>query len=473
MSRLRIYPTKENTIASGIYASYNSSQNAVADLWYGGGVTIGGDFRHSISRHLMYFDLTELQAKLSSCEINPALRVTYRLRMKNAIPSDKVLDKEQEFYRMQKAIASSFDLIAFPLDKSWDEGRGYDLLKEKDLVNNFELPRISGYSNWYSATSMTAWTEGGVFDNPTASTTYHGQQHFEIGGEDVDMDITDMVKDWLSGGTTNHGLGIAFRRDYELLSTDTRYIASFFTHNTNFSHKPFIEVIFDEQKIMDDRLQVSNNRVCRLFLYTFSGNSAVNYSSASTVSILDASNSVVMSGLVPTQMEKGVYFVDVFMSGASRGQRYKDVWSGVSFNPPYDQQDITQAFTIQDNYYTANPPDVNEYSMDIYGLPNGAILSNDEMIRVFCDMRVNYGLNPPSKSYNLKYRILMNQQDEVVPWTSVNQAVIGGKKTNYFLLDTSWLLHNQTYKVQFKIEELGTSRIMPFSNTFKVQRPFS
>ncbi len=473
MSRLRIYPTKENTIASGIYAPYNSSQNAVADLWYGGGVSTGTDFRNSISRHLMYFDLSGLSAKIAAREINTALTVTYRLRMKNAIPSDKVLDKEQEFHRMQKSIASSFDLIAFPINMAWDEGRGFDLLKEKNLVNELSSPRLSGYSNWDSATSVTPWTEAGVFTNPTASTTYHATQHFALGGEDMNMDVTSIVEDWLSGGTTNNGIAIAYRRDYELLSGNTRYISTFFTNNTNFAHKPYLEVVFDEQKIMDDRLQVSNNRRCRLFLYTFSGHSAANYYSASTVSIVDSTNTVVTSGLVPTQLEKGVYYVDVFMSGTSRGQKFKDIWYGVSFDPPYDQQNITQTFSIQDNYYTSNLPDLNEYALDVYGLTNGGTYSNDEVIRVYCDMRVNYSLNAPVKSYNLKYRIVMNHQEEVIPWTDVNQAVIGGKKTNYFLMDTSWLLHNQTYSVEFKIEELGTSRIMPVAHTFKVLRPFS
>ncbi len=79
----------------------------------------------------------------------------------------------------------------------------------------------------------------------------------------------------------------------------------------------------------------------------------------------------------------------------------------------------------------------------------------------------------PVKPYNiLLYRIVMNHQEEVIPWSRVNQAVISGKRANYFLMDTSWLLHNQTYSIQFKVEELGTSRILPFDTTFKVLRPF-
>lgn len=471
MSRLRIYPTKENTIASGVYATYNSSQNAVADLWYGGGLTSEGDFAASISRHLLYFDISSLQQKIASGEINSALTVSYRLRMKNAVPSDKVLDKEQEFKKMQRAIAASFDIVAFPIDMAWDEGRGYDIIRERSLIRQMASPRLSGYSNWDRATTLNTWTEPGIFTDPTASTTNYATQHFAVGNEDLNIDISGMVNDWLSGGT-NNGLAVAYTREYELMSSDTRYISSFFTHNTNSAFKPYMEVIFDEQVIMDDRMNMTNNRRGRLFLYTFSGNSAANYYSASTVNVLNSNNTPVHTGLIPTQMEKGVYYVDVFMSGASRGQKFKDVWQGVTFDPGYDAQDITQTFSIDDNYYTANQPSLNEYALDVYGISNGSILSNDEVIRVHCDLRVNYSLNPPDKSYRLLYRLVMNNQEEPIPWTPVNQTVMSGRRTNYFLMDTSWLLHNQTYSIQFKIEEMGTSRIMPFSTAFKVLRPF-
>ena len=472
MSRLRIYPSKENTIASGIYSIYNSSQNPVTDLWYGGGVNNGIDFRHSVSRHLLKFDLDGLRAKIANVDINTGLTVTYRLRMKNAVPSNKTLEKEMEFNKMQKSIASSFDLLAFPVDKAWDEGRGYDMLKQKTLVNLDAEHRITGYSNWHSATSTEDWTEDGVFTDPTASTVNYVYQHFDIGSEDINMDITSMVNDWLSGGSENHGLCISYARNHEIESGETRFMSSFFTKHTNYSYKPYLEVIFDGQYIKDDRMQVSNNRPSRLFLYTFSGNSAANYASASTVDIKTNSGSVVISDLVPTQLERGIYYVDVLMTGTTRGEKFKDVWKGISFDPTYDQQDITQTFSIKDNYYTSDPPSVNEYSIDVYGLDNGAKLYADEIIRVHCDLRVNYSLEQPRSSYNLKYRVVMNHEEEVIPWTNVNQAIINNKKSNYFLLDTSWLLHNQTYDVHFKIEELGTSRVLPVRTSFQVLRPF-
>jgi len=474
MGVFRIYPSKSNTISSGAYQNYNSGQNAVTDLWYGGGGTdTAPERRNSISRFIVKFDLNELIDKFDLRDINQSLVSSYRLKMTNAIPADRILEPEYEFDVLDKRISASYDLIAFPINKDWDEGRGYDLFKENYLVKQNGNPLITGYSNWNSATLATNWDAPGVYLNPTASTavTQYSTQHFDLGNENIDMDITGIVNDWLSGGSENFGIAVAYRRDYELLSTDTRYIASFFTEKTNTAFKPYIEVNYN-QSFQDDRLQVTNNRTSRLFLYTYSGNNAVNYFSAGTVEIQTLAGAPVITGLTPTQMENGVYYIDVLMNSATRGQQYKDVWQGITFVPGIDQQDITQIFTIKDNYYLNNVPQVNDYSISIYGIGNNSILSIGETHKVFVDLRVNYSSrNQPSTAYDLKYRMVMNNQVEVIPWTSVNQAVINKCKQNYFVLETGWLLHNQTYNIEFRIDEFGTKRVMPDSVVFKVIRP--
>jgi hypothetical protein len=68
--------------------------------------------------------------------------------------------------------------------------------------------------------------------------------------------------------------------------------------------------------------------------------------------------------------------------------------------------------------------------------------------------------------------MILNNQIEVIPWTEVNQAVLNDCKANYFDIDASWLLHNQTYQICFKISEMGTNRVMPERIDFKVIKPF-
>jgi len=296
------------------------------------------------------------------------------------------------------------------------------------------------------------------------------EQHFDIGDEDIDMDVSAMVNNWLEGAP-NYGLGIAFREDYEERSGDTRSVTSYLTEKTNTAFKPYIEVRYD-QVIRDDRDQVTNNRNSRLFLYTFSGNNPVDFYSAGTVEIVAPNNTVIFSGN-PIQFQKGVYYIDVLMNSANPGETYRDIWRDVTFVPGIDKQDFTQFFRINKNYYQNATPSINDYIITTYGIDNGSTLRQEENIRVFADIRTNYSQGVPSPYFEIKYSLVMNNQEEVIPWTSMNRAVRNGCQETYFDLDASWLLHNQTYEVLFKIEELGSSKLLNESIRFNVLRQFS
>lgn len=470
MGITRLYPNKSNTIASGVYRKFNSGQNAIFELWYGGGGTdTAPEKRNSISRCLMYFDLAEIQEKVNNGQIMLNRISSVKLKMTNAIPRSKVLEPEFEYDKLNKNIAASFDLICYPLNKDWDEGRGYDLFKEEFVVKQLGNPLITGYSNWDSATSTTAWDEPGVYTNPTASTGFFSSQHFDIGDEDISMDITSLALDWLGGVSANTGIGVAFRRDYELLSTDTRYIASFFSEKTNTAFKPFLEFEYD-QYIDDDRGNVTNNRVSRLFLYTYSGSGPANYFSAGTVSIKNSSGADVITGLTPVQLQQGVYYVDVWMSAATPGQIYKDHWQDITFNPGFDKQTFVRNFSIKDNFYLNTNPKINNYVLTVYGIDNGVTIDTTQIMRVFCDLRVNYTTNSPTTDFEIQYRMIMNNEENVIDWSPVNKAYLDGCQTNFFDLDSSWLLSNQGYEIQFRIKEFGTVRTMPETVKFRVLR---
>ncbi len=469
--KFRIYPIKENTIAEGTaYENINSSQNNVTDLWYGGGATDTATLRrHSISRHMIQFDLTDLQNKINDFEINPSYVVSYNLRFKNAIPQDKILEPEYEFDVLNKTIASSFDLVAYPINKAWDEGRGHDLERTKYVIKQNGSPILTGYSNWLSATTTTSWDNPGIYSNPTAQTAFSFNQHFAIGNEDLNMDITPLVNDWLSGGTVNNGIAFGFSEYFETLSTDTRAIASFYTNKTNSSFKPYLEVNYN-QVIKDDRHWVVNNRASRIFLYLFSGNVATNYFSAGTVNIKNSSNTIIYSGLTPTQHSKGVYYVDILMTGATKGQKYKDVWQGVTFVPGVDQTDFTDSFDVRENYYNNNNRKTNDYAIDIYGMPNSSSLVSGEIYRIYADTRVAYSNQKPFTDFGLEYRISMGIE-EFVPWTQMNTAIISDCLSCYFDLDTVCLLNLQVYKIEFRISEFGTKKLIPDTLTFRVVNP--
>lgn len=464
--RFRIYPTKSNTIASGFYEDFNSSYNPTTNLWYGGTGT-----RNSITRHLVYFDTSELSRKLTSKDINESYVTEYRLKFENVVPTGKILESDFEFSRMSKKIASSYDLIAFPINKSWDQGRGYDLEDLQYIKVSEGEVNLTGFSNWNYATSTTAWDEPGVFSDPTGSTavTIYSTQHFDRGDEDLDMDITNMVKDWLSGGTVNNGIAIGFARTHELVTGDTRFITSFFTEKTNTAFKPYIEVIYDNQVIREDRTKMSTDRSSRLFLHLFSGNSNVNYFSAGTVAIQTVAGANVASGLTPTLLQKGSYYVDITMSGATKGQKYKDVWNNVTFDAGVDSQTFSQTFQIGGSYYNNLPRDINDYVVDLYGISSNEILKKGEIKRLYAETRMEYSTKSPSSHFGLDFRIMLNKTTEIIPWSEMHTMVIDNNLKCFFDLDTSWLLENQNYEIQLRINDLGTKRILPEKISFSIE----
>lgn len=471
MGKYRIYPEKEATIASGfIYENLNSSQENIFSLFYGGGATDTAPARrNSISRHLMYFDLSDLQHKYADFTINSAYTTSYILKCTNTIPSDKILEPEFVYDVLNKNIAASFDLIAFPIPQFWDEGRGGSLDDQKAITFRNMSAVMTGFTNWLSATSQNSWSEPGIYNNPSASTSFISTQHFSIGNENIEIDVTNIVNNWLSGGSSNYGIALAYSRPFELLSTDTRYISSFNTAKILSSTKPYLEVNFN-QIIRDDRHFVTNNRTSRLFLYTFSGNQATNYYSAGTVNIKNSANVVIHSGLTPTHHSKGCYYVDVLMSGTTKSQRFKDEWQNVSFVPGIDQTTFINTFEIRDNYYSNNNRRVNDYVIDIYGLPNNSPLNSGEIHRIYADARMAFSSQHPFTDFGLEYRISMGIE-EVIPWTPMNNAIISDSLSCYFDLDTSWLLNYQIYKIEFRISEFGTKRLLPDTLTFKVINP--
>jgi hypothetical protein len=466
MGRFRIYPNKSNTIASGYYKEFNSGYNPGALLWYG-----ESSSRASISRHLVQFNLDELQSQINSKDINPNFVSSYRLKMTNVVPDNELLDSDFEFAKRKKRIATSFDLVAFPINKYWDQGRGYDLLGTEFIKVAEGDTNLTGYSNWNYATSITQWDEPGVFTNPTGSTavTQYSTQHFDKGDEDMDMDVTDMVKDWLSGGSQNNGFAIAYAREYELISGNTRYLSRFFTEKTNTAFKPYIEVVYDSQIVRDDRLRVANDRVSRLFLNVYSGNTSANYFSAGTVSIKTVSNVDVYTGLTPTLLTKGFYYVDILMSSATKSQRYKDVWNDVTFNPGVDKQNFEQTFQILGSYYNNYPKETNDYVVDLYGISNNSIIKKGEIIRVYADTRINYSTKSPNEYYGLEYRLVENQITEIIPWSKFNTIVIDNCSKSFIDIDTSWLLSNQNYKIELRVNELGTKKILKEDLYFSIE----
>jgi len=133
------------------------------------------------SRILVKFPVDEIQEDRDALNVPASGNVDFYLRVHNA-PHGQTLPKD-------------YSLKILPVSGAWEEGYGLDMESYSD----------KGESNWEQATTSRDW----VWDGGDFHTTPEFTQAMPLGTEDIEINITDLVEDWLSDdGIANDGLGI-------------------------------------------------------------------------------------------------------------------------------------------------------------------------------------------------------------------------------------------------------------------------
>ena len=212
MSILRSYIDKNNTIISNSYV--NTGRNPVIELNFGASDYVIPNYGYS--RFIFDLDLTLLRENIVSGVISTGCTsaMTHTLKMTNTSSFDNEL--LNSFMSNERRRATSFDLVLFRIPQAsgttgpaqdWDEGVGYD-------YNDFNLAQNSAIggaapltyvdsrafstrpSNWYQTSTISNWSQQGIYNNKNEGTVnYSGltivaRQHFELGNEDLDMDLS-------------------------------------------------------------------------------------------------------------------------------------------------------------------------------------------------------------------------------------------------------------------------------------------
>jgi|TARA_B100000282_G_scaffold51837_1_gene33086 hypothetical protein len=161
-----------------------------------------------LSRILIQFPVTGIDSDRSSGNIPASGSVNFYLRLFNAETS--------------KTVPRDLDIVVHAISQSWQEGVGLDLENYLDVTNGNEG------SNWMSASNTAAWTDingtllaGGSYHtqsvpNADVSSEVHiFKQNLKTGLEDLEVNITPLVEQWLDGTYTNYGVGIALSASQE------------------------------------------------------------------------------------------------------------------------------------------------------------------------------------------------------------------------------------------------------------------
>lgn len=457
---IRTYIDKNNTIIKDTLI--NTGNNPIAEIYYGGKESVT-----DYTRHLLYFDVTDLQTRYNNGELGNLSNLTHTLRMTNTSFFDKDLQAQKLLDGKQRT--SSFDLNLFRVDKNWDEGCGLDYAQVPTFQASDNVTFVESASNWIYATSSTSWDEPGVYSGSPSGITV-STQHFDKGNENIEMDITQEVNSLITGGTTNYGYGISFDYDLENTIKSPAQYVGFFTRHTQTYYEPFVETVYNDP-IRDDRKNFYRGKLNRLYLYTNVNGEPVNLDNNPSVTIKD-SDGVVFSSFTTGQtvhVTTGVYYVELFVPVTETDcGLFTDTWGNIRINnitrPSVELEFEIKSDTLYYNFGDSDSLPI-EYAVSLSGIRRDEKIKRGDKRKVIVHAREPYTINQTSLIDGLQYRVWVTEgttQVNVIDWTDVDRTYL----RNYFVLDTSWMIPNEYY-VDIKLT--SNQLVKTYTNTLKFQ----
>lgn len=478
MSINNSYFSKNNTLISNSLT--NTGRNPVTELFYGSLAT--SQYPNGYSRFIFDLDLTLLQEKVADGTISSTCTdsMTHTLRMVNT--STFNLETLNTTTSQGRLRATSFDLILFriPDNQIWDEGVGYDFADLIYEYSNSDRNFSTRPSNWSGTTTITKWSEPGIYNNkntgtvPYSSLTIVDTQHFQFGNENVSFDMTSEINQILSGTLTGvTGWGIAYLPQIENLTGLTEnYEVQFFTRHTQTFYEPFLETNYDDI-IEDDRNNFSLYKVNKLYLYLYEDGNPINLDSLPSVSISDTNGTPILglttSGALDIcQRTKGVYEVTIPpLSGYKTPCSFYDVWSDLFVNG-VEIPEITNSFVIyplkKSIQIGTTTQDPKVYGFDFYGIKQDEKIYNTDIRKVGVVIKQAYTTQKLLPNVDAYYRVYVREgqtEVQVQDWTKINKT----PNEYYFMFDTRDKIPNEYY-IDMKVISSGEI------NTYKKQIKF-
>lgn len=268
-----------NKIISGQRAeSANVGQAGTLDLFklYDETFLSGTANPVELSRILIQFDYSALQELTAS-----VLDIT--------TGSFQALVNLKDIYGGQ-TVPSNFTLQLLPLSKSFDEGRGHDVVAFRDIDSaNWLTASLSPLVTWSQAGAGATGSLGQDIDaiisgtlGTTASVGFGVVQTFARGDEDLLMDVTQLVSASLAGLLPNKGFRISFVASEEA-DTTTRFVKRFGANNAfNKTLHPKLIIKYSGDIIADPGSKPLFDTAQNLYVYNSVNGVYQNFFSGST-----------------------------------------------------------------------------------------------------------------------------------------------------------------------------------------------
>jgi len=425
-----------------------------------------------LSRVLIEFPVNEIIDARNAAEVPASGAVSYFLKMSNTPHS---FTTPVGYYLTVQAVSSA-----------WAEGNGLDMEEYSDL----------GVANWESSSLSTSWnTQGGDYHASPKYNTY-----FDAGDEDLEVNITSVVEEWIDGTKENNGLGIQLSSSLESTAR-SYYTKKLFGRNSEFFFKrPYIEARWDAS-LKDDRgnfyasssLLPATQNLNKLYFYNrFRGRNYnipevgtgpiyVSLYSGSSLGVPTGSALILHDGnstITGSYVRTGIYSASVGVNTAA--SILYDVWHNNETGVNYKEYFTGSAITLYnrtnlDNY------EIKKYALNVTNLK--AIYSTKETakLRIFSrgadwqptiyTVAINeIEVEPIDNAF---YKIVRVEDGvDIIPYGtgSDNHTLTSYDKLgNYFNLDMSLLEAGYAYAIKFVFLQDGEYREQPSSFKFRVE----
>lgn len=448
----------------------NTGLNPVAELNYGKGVT----------RALIHFNIDELKALYEDKTFADLQYLKHTLKLTNCGSVNNDIHDMNIYSTLcdKKERATSFDILLFKLPNEWDGGKGVDFITDFWITENYKLSN-SG-CNWFQRVNGGNWENEGIYTSDFLSKEYDkfsagedsvivARQHFDVGNENFEFDITEYVNKLIKGEEKNFGLGLSFSPMTETLKMKHQQYVGFFTCHTNTFFHPYLESSY-EDVICDERDMFNIGKTNRLYLYCYDGNEYFN---------LDEIPTCVIEGyedkdIVVKQQGKGIYYAEFsFKKGEIEPNTVLyDKWLNLSVNgEKMDDEEFEFVVLPPIKKFNIDNSNRDEYTINTDGIHEDEVLNIGEMRKVYVTFRKKYTTNQYTLSDNCFYRIYVkegNKEIDVFDWHPIEKRFL----TNVFYVNTNDLIpnkyfidvkdRNQTYKeiCSFKVVSNITQRYM-------------
>ncbi len=490
----RYYATKDNTITNAFEEDLttrgtgsNMGASNILEVFSIYGQASSGSAENA--RVLIQFDSTQISGDRTAKSIPLSGNVSFYLMLYNAPHSQTVPD--------------NYKIVAAPIAKPWEEGYGLDMDSYQDKT------RDNIGSNWIRCSGSDSWTKvGGDY-----LTTRLAEQTFSDGTEDLELDITALVEDWLGGSKTNYGIGLRLSSSYEAHfssstgvasasvlhnpagSTKSYFTKKFFARDSEFFFKrPVIEARYDDTK-KDDRgkfylsssLASAQDNLNTIYLYNYVRGKLRNIPSVGTgllhVSFYTSSTDPIGNRLklhngrfqvTGGYVSAGIYSCSVAVTG-THSTLYDAWYSGsytyhtgtistktLSANTLTSTSDYVLSMpNLANDYRKGQKPKLRLYAREKNWSPNIYTLASRSSINSLLFESASYQIKRSIDDY-----VVVKYGTGSLNYTGLSHDITG----NYFYLDTAMLESGYHYDIYYSIysEDSDTYIEQPYKFRFRV-----